>query len=132
MKKLFLILFLMAFVIVGCAGVQLKGDVKDILIEEVAWEAGYFTAKEYPEIAKNLEKGAILLKLIPTEADFHKWVAFGIKQVIKDPLLVNRFTKLSELFQVDVSGIEDLAKRSERIGELMEEFCFGVEAGLIK
>lgn len=129
MKKLLLLLTLMVFLIPGCAGIQLKGDVKELLIEEIAWEAGYFTAKENPDIAHKLID-ALPSALGATGTNFHNWIGYAVDELIGDPVLANRFKKLAELFEVDVAGIEDLAKRSERIGELMTEFSDGVAAGL--
>lgn len=132
MRKLLLILALMSFVMAGCGGIQLKGDVKKLIIDEIAWEVGYFTAKKYPEIAKDLEKAAALVKDSPTEGDLNKWLASAIEQLVEDPVLANRFKKLSQLIQIDISAIENPMERSKRIGQILTEFSAGSLAGLGK
>ena len=122
MRKL--LVLLVALFLVGCAFLSPK---QGLVLDLVAQNAGYVTAKQ------NADIGESALKLCNVkDLSFESWSNQVVELFVKDEFLAMNFKKMLTAVEVDVKGLAKLKDRIKVYDSAKQNFCHGLGVGLQK
>ena len=124
-KVLFLVLAVLF--VVGCASDKsiIKVDPEGLMVDVLAQNAGYWTAKE------NRDIGEVALKLCDVkDLTFETWSNRLVDLFVDDEFLAMNFTKLLTAVKIDIEVLDKLEDRLAVYSKVRESFCFGLGKGL--
>ena len=134
MKRLSIVLIVLAFALTGCAGMQINWNIdKQALAEIAACEIGFQFSKHYPEEAQVALKYARIAIQAGEAGSFNdqlnEWKEYLLEYIGADPHYARQLSKLLPEIELSEDALPDM-KWMETVKPYISEFIMGIEEGL--